>query len=136
MSPAVIHGMLAGIGVLIFASQFHVMLDDKPKQSGIANLLSIPQAVIGGIFPIDGSRHELAAVVGLLTIVTLLIWTKFRPAGMTLVPAALVAVVLATAVAEGFGFPVRSRHPEQPARGRAPANSRYTFQCCSSQRSC
>src|SRR5687768_17375704 len=31
VSPAVIHGMLAGIGALILASQLHVMLDDKPK---------------------------------------------------------------------------------------------------------
>ena len=30
VSPAVINGMLAGIGVLILASQFHVMLDYKP----------------------------------------------------------------------------------------------------------
>lgn len=107
MSPAVIHGMLAGIGVLIFASQFHVMLDDKPKQSGIANLISIPQAIIGGIFPIDGSKHELAAVIGILTIMTLLVWTKFRPAPLKLVPGALVAVVLATAIAEVFGLPVQ-----------------------------
>src|SRR4051812_49635022 len=74
VSPAVIHGMLAGIGVLIFASQFHVMVDDKPKQSGLANLLSIPAAIVGGIFPLDGSRHELAAVIGILTIVTLIFW--------------------------------------------------------------
>lgn len=46
VSPAVIKGMLAGIGVLIFASQFHVMIDDKPKGSGIANLLTIPQAIV------------------------------------------------------------------------------------------
>ena len=31
VSPAVIKGMLAGIGILIFSSQFHVMLDDVPK---------------------------------------------------------------------------------------------------------
>jgi MFS superfamily sulfate permease-like transporter len=45
VSPAVIKGMLAGIGVLIFASQFHVMVDDKPKGSGIRNLLTIPAAI-------------------------------------------------------------------------------------------
>ncbi len=45
VSPAVIKGMLAGIGVLIFASQFHVMVDDKPKGSGLTNLLTIPASV-------------------------------------------------------------------------------------------
>jgi MFS superfamily sulfate permease-like transporter len=49
VSPAVIKGMLAGIGVLIFASQFHVMVDDKPKGSGIDNLMSIPGAIEKGV---------------------------------------------------------------------------------------
>lgn len=49
VSPAVIKGMLAGIGVLIFASQFHVMVDDKPRKSGLDNLLSIPEAVWKGV---------------------------------------------------------------------------------------
>ena len=48
VSPAVIKGMLAGIGVLIFASQFHVMVDDKPRGGGLDNLLSIPEAIIKG----------------------------------------------------------------------------------------
>ena len=49
VSPAVIQGMLAGIGVLIFASQFHVMMDDKPKGSGWQNLVSIPDAIFKGL---------------------------------------------------------------------------------------
>ena len=38
VSPAVIQGMLAGIGFLILASQFHVMIDDKPSGSGAQEL--------------------------------------------------------------------------------------------------
>lgn len=49
VSPAVIKGMLAGIGVLIFASQFHVMVDDKPKGNGLKNLITIPHAIKKGI---------------------------------------------------------------------------------------
>lgn len=49
VSPAVIEGMLAGIGVLILASQFHVMVDDQPKGSGLANLTSIPEAIAKGL---------------------------------------------------------------------------------------
>lgn len=49
VSPAVIRGMLSGIGVLIFASQFHVMVDDAPKKSGLDNLVAIPEAIRKGL---------------------------------------------------------------------------------------
>src|SRR3954463_10288616 len=39
ISPAVVHGMLAGIGVLIVVGQFHVLFDAKPKASGVENLV-------------------------------------------------------------------------------------------------
>lgn len=45
VSPAVIQGMLAGIGFLILASQFHVMIDDEPQGTGAHNLATIPQAI-------------------------------------------------------------------------------------------
>ncbi|MEW4527034.1 SulP family inorganic anion transporter [Maioricimonas sp. JC845] len=49
VSPAVIRGMLTGIGVLIFSSQFHVMLDDSPKGGGLENLVTIPQAIVHSV---------------------------------------------------------------------------------------
>lgn len=59
VSPAVIHGMLAGIGVLILSSQFHVMVDDSPKGNGIANLVSIPEAIRKGLpMPEIGTLEE------------------------------------------------------------------------------
>ena len=59
VSPAVIKGMLAGIGVLIFASQFHVMVDDKPKGSGIQNLVTIPQAIWKGLATPEFKSREV-----------------------------------------------------------------------------
>ncbi len=59
VSPAVIKGMLAGIGVLIFASQFHVMVDDKPKGSGLTNLLMIPASVSKAMTRPDLGSTEL-----------------------------------------------------------------------------
>lgn len=59
VSPAVIHGMLAGIGVLILSSQFHVMVDDAPKGSGLENLVSIPEAIQKGLpMPELGTAEE------------------------------------------------------------------------------
>ena len=88
ISPSVIHGMLAGIGVLIFCSQFHVMVDDAPRANGIQNLISIPESIYKGLFPFDGSTHHIAAAIGLLTIVSLLAWNRFKPAQLRMVPAA------------------------------------------------
>ena len=49
VSPAVIHGMLSGIGVLILSSQIHVMVDDRPRENGLANIRSIPEAIWKGL---------------------------------------------------------------------------------------
>lgn len=62
VSPAVIMGMLAGIGVLIFASQFHVMVDDQPRGSGIENLLTIPQAISKSLSLDDFHNREMRQV--------------------------------------------------------------------------
>src|SRR5690606_8150025 len=72
MSPAVIYGMLAGIGVLIFAAQFHVMVDDLPRESGLANIIEIPKAVVLGLG--GTGSHQAAAIIGTLTLVVLIGW--------------------------------------------------------------
>ncbi len=106
VSPAVIQGMLAGIGVLIFASQFHVMVDDKPSGSGWENLASIPQAIYKAVFPLDGSVHQTAAAIGVLTILGIVLWDKFKPARLRMLPGALVGVVLATATTAIAGLSI------------------------------
>ena len=106
ISPSVIHGMLAGIGVLIFASQFHVMIDDKPRGSGIANLIAIPDAIGKAIFPLDGSAHHLAAMIGVATIVSILLWDRIKPTALKSVPAALIAVIVGTVLAKLLNLPI------------------------------
>jgi len=107
ISPAVIYGMLAGIGVLIFASQFHVMIDDKPHEKGLENLLLIPGAIYKVIFPTDSSTHQAAAIIALITIITLILWDRFRPKSLKLLPGALVAVVLATTITTTMKLPIQ-----------------------------
>lgn len=105
ISPSVIHGMLAGIGVLIFASQFHVMLDDTPRASGLTNLAAIPDAIMK-VFPMDGSVHHLAAMAGLVTILTIVLWNKFKPSSLALLPGPLLGVIAGTVFAFTFSLPI------------------------------
>ena len=106
VSPAVIQGMLAGIGVLIFSSQFHVMVDDTPRSGGLANLLSIPESVMKGLIPLDGTAHHLAASVGVVTILAIVAW-NLMPQKVKVIPAPLVAVVIATIIAAVWNFPIK-----------------------------
>ena len=105
ISPAVVHGMLAGIGVLIVVGQFHVLFDAKPLASGVDNLAAMPGRLLG-LNPGDISGAEVAFAVGLLTIGAMLAWEKFRPASMRLLPGALVGVTAATLVAYFVGLDV------------------------------
>lgn len=106
VAPAVIHGMLAGIGVLIFASQFHMMVDDVPKSGGLANVITIPLAVWKGIIPTDDKAHHWAAIVGLITIGVIVAW-QLIPRRLRILPAPLIAVVAASLVATTMQLPIR-----------------------------
>ncbi len=107
--PSVIFGMLAGIGVLIFASQFHVMVDDKPKSNGIANIVSIPAAVWKGVIPHPDTPHDDAALLGVATIVTIVLWTAViarKIPALKVIPGPLVGIVVATVLAQVLKAPV------------------------------
>lgn len=97
ISPPVIYGMLAGIGVLIFASQFHVMVDAAPREAGWQNLLQIPVAV--GQALTRGSQSQTAAIVGVLTVLVLIGWNRLAPTALKWMPGALIAVCAGTAYA-------------------------------------
>ena len=105
ISPAVVHGMLAGIGVLIVVGQFHVLFDEKPFSSGPENLVEMPGRLLGLSFG-NMQATELAFMLALVTIGSMLAWEKFRPAALRLVPAALVGVVAATLLSVAIGFDV------------------------------
>ncbi|QDT70499.1 C4-dicarboxylic acid transporter DauA [Planctomycetes bacterium MalM25] len=123
VSPAVIQGMLSGIGVLILASEFHAMVDDHdaakawldaewPK--GIANLMTMPQSFWLGIVPLDESPHHLSAGLGVATIVILLLWRFVPIQSLRVIPGAVIAVTAAALVALLMGWSDTITHVEVP----------------------
>ncbi|KAF1070715.1 MAG: C4-dicarboxylic acid transporter DauA [Pseudomonas citronellolis] len=90
-APAVVYGMLAGIGILIVLSQAHVMLDLTPKASGLDNLLAFPTALLGSLT--EGGE---ALALGLGTIALMWAWERWRPAALRFLPGALLGVSAAT----------------------------------------
>lgn len=102
VSPAVISGMLAGIGVLILASQFHVMLDYKPIGTGIQNLMGIPTSLMNAWS--SGDHHLQAAEIGALTIGTIIAWSLLAPRSWRLFPAPLMGAIVAIVAAAALGL--------------------------------
>ncbi|PYC86594.1 transporter [Streptomyces tateyamensis] len=100
VSPAVVHGMLAGVGLTIAIAQLHVVLGGAPQSSAPANLAALPAQLAG--------PHPPALAVGLLAIAVLFGWPRVSRlpgragrigAVLARVPAALVAVAAGTLLA-------------------------------------
>jgi MFS superfamily sulfate permease-like transporter len=106
VSPAVIEGMLAGIGILIFAGQFHTMVDDRPRETGVQNILSIPEAIWKGLTPNIETTHDEAAFIGILTICIFVFWRILAPKKLQLLPAPLIAILVATIMTYTLGWPI------------------------------
>ncbi|WP_129841567.1 bifunctional SulP family inorganic anion transporter/carbonic anhydrase [Streptomyces sp. RFCAC02] len=100
VSPAIVHGMLAGVGVTIALAQLHVVLGGSPESSAAANLQALPRQL--------ASPGGAALAVGAVTVGALLLWPRLPGrTGTALrkaVPAALAAVILGTFLARAAGF--------------------------------
>ncbi|MFJ6047632.1 SulP family inorganic anion transporter [Streptomyces sp. NPDC092307] len=99
VSPAIVHGLLAGIGVTIALAQLHIVLGGNPQSSAVANVLGLPAQL--------ADLHPAALGVSALTLAVLLAWPWLPGrAGRALrkAPAALAAVAVATAAASLSGL--------------------------------
>ncbi|WP_427166592.1 bifunctional SulP family inorganic anion transporter/carbonic anhydrase [Streptomyces sp. C1-1] len=136
VSPAIVHGMLAGIGVTIAVAQLHIVLGGTPQSSVLANLRALPAQL--------ANMHPAAVAVSLLTLALLLLWPRIPGRAGRLVrrvPAALIAVTGATTAASLTGLrlprvdlPSWSSHalaglPQGPALGLATAVLTTTLVC-------
>ncbi|MBD1552962.1 SulP family inorganic anion transporter [Pseudomonas typographi] len=113
-APAVVYGMLAGIGVLIVLSQAHVMLDQAPQASGLQNVLAFPGAVAEALPIEQGAQGWQAGLLGLLTIAVMYGWETLKPQRLRFVPGALLGVSAATVLSLVLSLQVR--------RVQVPAN--------------
>lgn len=94
VSPAVVHGMLAGVGVTIALAQLHVVLGGAPQSSALANIADLPEQI--------AHNHTAAVAVGVITIAIMFGWNRLPAIGKVrpgMIPAALVAVGTATVIA-------------------------------------
>lgn len=97
ISPSVIHGMLAGIGVVIVIAQLHVILGGKPQGSAVQNLLELPSQI--------ASLHGAATLLGLAALAILIGWS-YAPESWQRLPGPLLAVTLPTVAAVLLGLDV------------------------------
>ena len=86
--PAVVHGMLAGIGGTIVLGQLHVVLGGRPRSSALENLRELPGQLV--------DAHGWALALGLVTIALVLSWSRIA-GPLRALPGPLVAVATATA---------------------------------------
>jgi MFS superfamily sulfate permease-like transporter len=111
VSPALIQGMLAGVGVLICASQFYVMLDLTPMSQALGNLQGIPKVVAEVVItsPVRSGQDlqgiHWAALISLLTFGFLVVWNAI-PGLSKWISGALVGIVVAIVTASVFSLPV------------------------------
>jgi carbonic anhydrase len=98
IAPAVVHGMLAGIGISIALAQIHVVLGADPQSSPLVNLITLPKQL--------GLINASAAILGFLTIASLILWKKLPFKALKMIPGPLVAVTLGTVVSIVAGMDV------------------------------
>ena len=95
MSPSVVHGMLAAIGVIIVSKQAHTMVGVKPEAKEPLELLAeIPHSLVNANIEI--------LVVGVLALGILILWPQLKASWAKRIPAPIVALAFAIPLGQVF----------------------------------
>ena len=84
---SVVHGMLAGIGIIIMSKQIHTLLGVTYSGAMIPTILAIPSSF--------ANMHVQAATIGVLSLVFMMVWPKLPKALTKILPAPM-AIILVT----------------------------------------
>jgi MFS superfamily sulfate permease-like transporter len=96
---SVVHGMLAGIGVIIISRQFHVAVGvEGVSGHGLDPITEIPNSI--------GELNFKVAVIGLVAVLIMVFWPMLKRAARFL-PAPLVAAIAGVVLGAAFGLPDR-----------------------------
>ena len=94
---AVVHGMLAAIGVIIMVKQFYVAVDVKPHgKELIEAIMGIPEAILGA--------NPDVALIGIVSVVILLLHPKIKLKFIKMLPAPLWVLMIAILLEYILGF--------------------------------
>ena len=106
-----IQGMLAAIGIGIFAKQIHVMFGNlNAKGSIIELLLQIPEGILN-LIKTDNSSMFYAGLVGIISLLIMIFYSKIRNRYFQLIPAPMWIVVLSVGMYYYFDLVSASAYP-------------------------
>lgn len=106
-----IQGMLAAIGIGIFAKQVHVMLGSLSTKGSIVELIfKIPQG-IQNLFTTDNTSVFYAGLVGLASLFIMVFYSKIRNRYFQLIPAPMWIVVLSVGLYYYYDYFLEIAYP-------------------------
>ena len=101
---AVVHGMLAAIGIIILAKQSHVLLGVTPNTDSIITaLIQIPQSLF--------HPQPQIALIGLTGLGVLIVWPLLKQPTLKLIPAPIMVLVTGMLLGQFFGLQHEHLHP-------------------------
>ncbi|MGZ8152065.1 MAG: SulP family inorganic anion transporter [Methylovulum sp.] len=94
---AVVHGMLAAIGIIIIAKQSHVMLGASPEPGSIfSTIAQIPHSLL--------NPNPEIAFIGLSGLAILIVWPMLKHTRLKMIPAPIVVLLAGMGLGQFFGL--------------------------------
>ncbi|NAS30959.1 SulP family inorganic anion transporter [Flavobacteriaceae bacterium R38] len=106
-----IQGMLAAIGVGIFAKQFHVMVGQPGTKGSIPELLIKAPNAISVLFTSAPYETIAAALVGIISLLIMVFYSKIRNKYFQLVPAPMWIVIITIGISYYYQYMSTDAYP-------------------------